>query len=234
MIMKRFCARSEASFIWNISYRMKTKSISVLVKLLALIEVGSLEVVSPNVVYCSKELVGSGLKSIRNVDWLRCIELCATNPNCWSYNFNKPSELCELNFASLCGCGAGEKLLVYQEGSVFHQLYKREVSVGSWSNWKVLRQQILVDGFLRVRSWLLRWWPSIFYNKHWQSFCHLKTLILQLQFGNRLNWVIGHVCYRKLTRIVSSNENACKNLDQSSLLGVFTFAVYVYQNTELF
>ena len=101
--------------------------VSFFLKLFTLFEVASLEGFR-NVVFLNKELVGTEVKKIQNVDWLSCLQLCAADPSCKAYNFKKLLSLCELSSVSISECGAREKSLVHRENSIAHQLYKREVS----------------------------------------------------------------------------------------------------------
>ena len=103
---------------------------SVFLQFLAIIEVGSSDrfrtvdaLAHPN-----KILAENQLRTLRDIDWLRCIEVCANDPSCISYNFKKSQGLCELNCASISECDVSRKALVNQKGYIFHQLHTTKVS----------------------------------------------------------------------------------------------------------
>ena len=78
----------------------------------------------------NKVLIGFAYKTIRNPDWLYCIDACNQEPLCISYNFwqtNELSGICELNHCGFeNGCSA-DATLIWVQGCTFQQLAPTEV-----------------------------------------------------------------------------------------------------------
>ena len=76
------------------------------------------------------EFIGPVSQSTQDVDWLGCVELCASRTDCVSYNFKMSASfggkgLCELIDTKAIDDDCDiETLLVYENGVIFHQLRK--------------------------------------------------------------------------------------------------------------
>lgn len=92
----------------------------------------SVSYASQSFTYKDTVLTGSVIRTLLNVDWFQCLELCCSTSECQSYNFCMRSTntgVCELNKCSvdavkLCG---QDKALRHRKHCVFHHLKPNQV-----------------------------------------------------------------------------------------------------------
>ena len=77
----------------------------------------------PSVTYSKRSFVGQVGGKKFSSDWFGCVDSCASDVSCSSYNFHQVLGTCELNYVGLKSENCEEEsVLVYSERSVFHRL----------------------------------------------------------------------------------------------------------------
>ena len=78
----------------------------------------------------SRALLGHVYRSLQDVDWLKCIQTCQADPNCFSYNFVRSTD--GLGVCEMIDCGLEDvcntESLVFSTGVTFQQLAATGVS----------------------------------------------------------------------------------------------------------
>lgn len=84
---------------------------------------------SQSITYKDTVLTGPVIRTLLNIDWFQCLELCLSTPECLSYNFcTRNNGVCELNKCSVDAVKCGQnKALRHKKHCVFHHFKENQV-----------------------------------------------------------------------------------------------------------